>query len=55
MFEKIVSAIGRFSFKRRKPIAIIGLILLITVIILETQTVIEYSYAEDSLVTQIFP
>ena len=55
MFEKIVSAIGRFSFKRRKPIAIIGLILLITVIILETQTIIEYSYAEESLVTQIFP
>ena len=55
MFEKIVSSIGRFSFKNRKVIAVLGVILLITVIILEAQTIIEYSYAEDSLVTEIFP
>ncbi len=55
MFEKIVSSIGRFSFKNRKVIAVLGFILLIAVIILEAQTVIEYSYAEESLVTDIFP
>ena len=47
MFEKIVSSIGRFSFKNRK--------LLVAVIILEAQTIIEYSYAEESIVTDIFP
>ena len=55
MFDKIVSSIGRFSFKNRKPIAVLGFILLIAVIILESQTIIEYSYAEDSIVTDIFP
>lgn len=55
MFEKIVSSIGRFSFKNRKVIAFLGFILLVAVIILESQTIIEYSYAEESLVTDIFP
>ena len=55
MFDKIVSSIGRFSFKNRKLIAVLGFILLIAVIILESQTIIEYSYAEDSIVTDIFP
>ena len=55
MFEKIVSSIGRFSFKNRKVIAVLGFILLVAVIILESQTIIEYSYAEESLVTDIFP
>ena len=52
MFDKIVSSIGRFSFKNRKLIAVLGFI---AVIILESQTIIEYSYAEDSIVTDIFP
>lgn len=55
MFDKIVSSIGRFSFKNRRLIAVLGFILLIAVIILESQTIIEYSYAEDSIVTDIFP
>ena len=55
MFEKIVSSIGRFSFKNKKVIAFLGFILLVAVIILESQTIIEYSYAEESLVTDIFP
>lgn len=55
MFEKIMSSIGDFSYKHRKLIAVLGLILLIVVIILETQTIIEYSYAEESIVTDIFP
>ncbi len=55
MFEKIVSSIGRFSFKNRKLIAVLGFILLVAVIILEAQTIIEYSYAEESIVTDIFP
>ena len=55
MFEKIMSSIGDFSYKHRKLIAVLGLILLIVVIILEAQTIIEYSYAEESIVTDIFP
>ncbi len=55
MFEKIVSNIGSISYKHRKLIAILGAILLIAVIILQSSTIIEYSYAEESIVTDIFP
>ena len=55
MFEKIMSSVGSFSYKHRKFIAVLGLILLVAVIILEAQTIIEYSYAEESIVTDIFP
>lgn len=55
MFEKIMSSVGSFSYKHRKLIAVLGLILLVAVIILEAQTIIEYSYAEESIVTDIFP
>lgn len=55
MFEKIVSNIGRFGYKHRKLIAIFGVILFIAVIILESYTIIEYTYAEESIVTEVFP
>ena len=55
MFDKIVASIGRFSFKNRKVIAILGMVLFVAVIILEAMTIIEYSYAEESIVTDIFP
>ena len=55
MFENIVSSIGRFSYKHRKIIAILGIILFIAVVYLQSQAMIEYSYAEESLVTDIFP
>ena len=55
MLEKIVSAVGRFSYKYRTLISIIGIILFITVFFLQSQTMIEYTYAEESIVTDIFP
>ena len=55
MFEKIVSAIGAFSYKNRKIIAVIAAILLVAVSIVQSQLIIEYSYAEESPVTDIFP
>ncbi len=55
MFEKIVSNIGRFGYKHRKVIAILGVILFISVIILESYTIVEYTYAEESIVTEVFP
>ena len=55
MFEKIVSSIGRFGYKHRKLIAVLGAVLLVLVVILQTFTIIEYSYAEESIVTDIFP
>lgn len=55
MFEKIVTSIGRFSYKNRKFIALFGLVLFIAVFILQSMTMIEYTYAEESIVTDIFP
>lgn len=55
MFDKIVGNIGNFSYRNRKIISILAIILFISVIILESQAIIEYSYAEESLVTDIFP
>ena len=55
MFEKIVSAIGAFSYRNRKTISIIAAILLAIVAVVQSQLIIEYSYAEESLVTDIFP
>lgn len=55
MFEKIVGSIGKFSYNNRKIISIFALILFICVIIVQSQLIIEYSYAEESLVTDIFP
>ena len=55
MFENIVSNIGSFGYKHRKLIAILGVVLFVAVIILQTFTIIEYSYAEESIVTDIFP
>lgn len=55
MIQHIVSSIGEFSYRYRKPIMICAVILFIAVIILQSQAVIEYSYAEESVVTDIFP
>lgn len=55
MFEKIVGSIGDFSYRNRKAIAVISLILFVCVSFFQSQTAIEYSYAEESLVTDIFP
>ena len=55
MFDKIVGSIGTFSYKNRKVISIVALVLFITVAILQSQLIIEYSYAEESIVTDIFP
>ena len=55
MVDKIVSSIGRFSYRYRKPIAIFALVLFVCVAILQSHAVIEYSYAEESVVTDIFP
>ena len=55
MLEKVVSSIGRFSYKHSKFIACLGAALLVLVIILQSFTAIEYTYAEESVVTDIFP
>ncbi len=55
MFNNIVGAIGRFSYKYRKIICVFAALLLIACIILESQAVISYTYMEENLVTEIFP
>ena len=55
MLENIVSKIGRFSYNNRKLIALLGAIILVFTVIFQSMTVIEYTYAEDSIVTDIFP
>lgn len=55
MFDRIFEHIGAFSYKYRKVICVFALILLVVCIILETQAVIAYTYAEDSIVTDVFP
>ena len=55
MFDKIVGSIGAFSYRNRKLISVVALILFVAVIIVQSQLIIEYSYAEESIVTDIFP
>ena len=55
MFDKIVGSIGAFSYKNRKVITVIALVLFVAVIIVSSKLVIEYSYAEESVVTDVFP
>ena len=55
MIDKIVGSIGSFSYKNKKTISILALILFATVVIGQSLLVIEYSYAEESIVTDIFP
>ena len=55
MFNKIVSSIGAFSYKNRKVIAIVALVLFLVVFVVQSQLVIEYSYAEESIVNDMFP
>lgn len=55
MFENIVTSIGRFSYKNRKIIVSIALVLFVLVLIIQSFVKIEYSYAEESLVTDVFP
>ena len=55
MFDKIVGGIGAFSYKYRKFIAIFALILFVIVFLVQNLLVIEYSYADESIVTDMFP
>ena len=55
MLERIVTSIGHFSYKYRRFIALFGVILFVAVLILQSMTAIEYTYAEESLVSDIFP
>ena len=55
MFDKVVIAIGKFSYKYRKIICILAALLFITCVILESQTMIAYSYIEDNKITEMFP
>ena len=41
MFNKIVSSIGAFSYKNRKVIAIVALVLFLVVFVVQSQLVIE--------------
>ncbi len=55
MFDRIVGSIGAFSYRNRKFISIVAIVLFLAVIILQSQLIIEYSYAEESIVTDVFP
>ena len=55
MMNKIVGSIGSFSYKNRKLISVVAVILFVAVCIIQGQLIIEYSYAEESIVTDIFP
>ena len=55
MVEKIVTSIGKFSYRNRKIIAALALVIFICVAVLQSYATIEYSYAEDSVVAEIFP
>ena len=55
MFNRIVGAIGSFSYKYRKIICILAAILFIVCIFLESQTMISYSYIEENKITEMFP
>ena len=55
MFDRIVSSIGVFSYRNRKVISIVALVLFLAVFVLQSQLIIEYSYAEESMVNDIFP
>ena len=55
MLNKFAHAIGTFSYKYRKAIAIFAAVLLVVVIIGETFASISFHYSESNLVTEIFP
>lgn len=55
MFDRIVGSIGAFSYRNRKLISIVAIVLFLAVVILQSQLIIEYSYAEESIVTDVFP
>ena len=55
MLDKIVGSIGSFSYRNRKIISILAIVLFVAVLIIQSQLVIEYSYVEDSLVGDLFP
>ena len=55
MLDKIVGAIGAFSYRHRKLIAALACVLFVCTAVLQSFARIEYSYAEESLVSDIFP
>ena len=55
MFDKIMTSIGNFTYRYRKAIIVFAAFLFVAVVILQSFAIIEYSYAEDSIVTDIFP
>ena len=55
MLDKILGAIGRFSYRRRYIIAIFGALLFIAVSILQAFAGISYSYSDYNKVTEVFP
>lgn len=55
MFDRIVSSIGRFSYKYRKVICILAAILFVVCVVLESQAMISYSYIDENKVTEVFP
>ena len=55
MLDKIVGAIGAFSYRNRKVIALLASILFVCAAVVQSFAKIEYSYAEDSIVNELFP
>ena len=55
MFDSIVSAIGKFSYKYRKVICGFATILFLVCIVLESQAVISYTYSDDNKIAEVFP
>ena len=55
MFDKILGSIGSFSYRYRKIIALLALVVFIFVAYFQSRAIIEYSYAEESVITEVFP
>ena len=55
MLDKIVGSIGAFSYRNRKIIAFLACILFVCTAVVQSFAKIEYSYAEESLVNELFP
>ena len=55
MLDKILTAIGKFSYRKRYLVATIALLLFIGVAILQSFAGISYFYADYNKVTDVFP
>ena len=55
MFDKVLSSVGNFAYRYRKIIALLALVVFVFVAYFQSKATIEYSYAEESVVAEVFP